>query len=296
MSWLSVQLFSSPEHSEQLSDALMSCGALSASIDDANENTPTETPVFGEPGAETHALWPDCRVTALFPNDSDISSIMHQLSALLDFPLPLHSIENIAEQDWVRVSQAEFAPIEITPDLWIVPSWHAQPKPDALCIQLDPGLAFGTGSHPTTRLCLEWLAAHLPKGATVLDYGCGSGILAIAASKLGAVSVTGVDIDPVAVDTAIANAHKNDCVISFNLPNQDNVEVYDLVIANILTNPLRTLAPLLAARCHSGSTILLSGILNQQTSLIQHAYQDWFDLTIACEREGWVCLTGTRRS
>lgn len=298
MAWRSLQFSTSAEQSEALSDALMDCGALSASIEDAYQNTLTETPVFGEPGAETQALWPTCRVNALFADDTDLLPIIHQLSAAIDFPLPAFHIDSVAEQDWVRVSQAEFAPIEITSGLWIVPSWHLAPNPAAICIQLDPGLAFGTGSHPTTRLCLEWLAAQPPTASTrVLDYGCGSGILAIAACKLGAGLVIGIDIDPIAIDTAVANAKNNLCPkIHFALPDQDKEATYDLVIANILTNPLRTLAPLLASRCHVGSTLLLSGILDQQVSLIQQAYQDWFDLEIASTQEGWACLTGVRRS
>ncbi|PIV91156.1 MAG: 50S ribosomal protein L11 methyltransferase, partial [Gallionellales bacterium CG17_big_fil_post_rev_8_21_14_2_50_54_146] len=207
-----------------------------------------------------------------------------------------HSITTLDDQDWVRLTQAQFEPIPISDRLWIVPTWHTPSNPDAINIVLDPGLAFGTGSHPTTRLCLRWLDNNLQGNERLLDYGCGSGILAIAAIKLGAASAIGIDVDAQAVtasrDNACANQVEN---VAFFLPNDAPKDEYDLVVANILTNPLRLLAPLLAGSTKQGGQIVLSGILEAQAQDVTNLYQQWFDLNAPIFEDGWTCLSGRKR-
>jgi ribosomal protein L11 methyltransferase len=202
----------------------------------------------------------------------------------------------IAEQDWVRATQAQFGPIRIADRFWIVPSWCAPPEPSGLNLALDPGLAFGTGSHPTTRLCLEWLAVHVTPRCAVLDYGCGSGILAIAAAKLGAGRVTGTDIDPQALRASEDNARANGVEVAFVAPDTIGAATYDLVVANILTNPLRVLAPALAARVRGGGSIALAGLLEAQAPLVADAYVRWFNIAPWRSTNGWSLLAGARRS
>jgi ribosomal protein L11 methyltransferase len=196
-------------------------------------------------------------------------------------------VSSVEEQDWVRLTQDQFEPIAVTSRLWIVPTWHEPVDPAALNLRLDPGLAFGTGSHPTTRLCLRWLDRHLAAGASVVDYGCGSGVLAIAAGLLGAGTVSGVDIDPRAVIASRDNAARNGVAAMFFEP--------DVVVANILSNPLRVLAPLICGLARSGGAVVLSGILSEQRDLVAEAYRPWLDLQPAQEEEGWVCLWGIKR-
>ena len=208
--------------------------------------------------------------------------------------LPTYTSEVIAEQNWVQLTQAQFEPIQVSDRLWIVPSWHEAPDPEAIVLVLDPGMAFGTGSHPTTRLCLEWLDSVIRGGETVIDYGCGSGILALAAAKLGAARVTGTDIDPHAMDAARYNAERNGATLEL-LHSRENIDhTADVVVANILANPLTVLAPLLCGLTRSGGRIALSGILAAQTDMVRAAYRPAFELEVAGEREGWVLLTGTR--
>ncbi len=294
MAWLSVTLPATADQADALSEALMSLGALSVSIEDMLAGTEQEQPVFGEPGCIDHLLWSENRLVALFEPSANVPAILAQAAQLTGFDLDSFHLAEIDDQDWVRATQANFTPIQVTARMWIVPSWHSAPDPQAINIQLDPGLAFGTGSHPTTRLCLNWLAQHLHGGETVLDYGCGSGILAIAAVKLGAGPVTGIDIDPQAIATALDNAQQNNVVIEFALPDSDPGRTYDVVVANILTNPLLALAPLLASRCTQGGRLVLSGILDSQADKVREAYQPWFDLAQQTEDDGWVCLSGLR--
>jgi ribosomal protein L11 methyltransferase len=209
---------------------------------------------------------------------------------------PAFEVETVAEQDWVRQTQAQFAPIPISQRLWIVPTWHESPDASAINLILDPGLAFGTGSHPTTRLCLQWLDRNIRGGESVLDYGCGSGILAIAAMKLGAGQVIGVDIDPQAIQASQFNAEQNQVTASFYLPNDAPQVSVDIVVANILTNPLKMLAPMLANAARPGGRIVLSGILSHQANDVLAVYRNWFDIDIADESEGWSCLAGTRKA
>ena len=209
--------------------------------------------------------------------------------------LPAYQIAQVEDDDWVRLTQSQFKPIPISSRLWIVPTWHAPDDSEAINIILDPGLAFGTGSHPTTRLCLRWLDKYLPAGATVLDYGCGSGILAIAALKLGAASAMGVDIDTQAVRASRDNALANGVNAQFFVPDTAPFLLADVVIANILTNPLKVLAPLLTGATRVGGQIVLSGILSEQVEEVVNIYTAWFDLMPPVEEDGWVCLSGVRR-
>lgn len=293
--WQLLKIPADQATADRLSDALMELGALSVSIEDAHAGTADEQPIFGEPGM-LQETWHDSLVSALFDPNANVEDILRQASQASGLAaVPQHHIEALAEQDWVRLTQAQFDPIQISPRLWIVPSWHAAPDPQAIVLVLDPGLAFGTGSHPTTRLCLQWLDRDLPKDASVLDYGCGSGILAIAAKKLGAGAVVGVDIDPQAVQAARDNAEANAVAADFYLPDGLPEAQYAVVIANILSNPLKVLAPLLAARVQPHGQIVLSGILAEQAEEMRALYGAWFDMRPAICEEGWACLTGVKR-
>jgi ribosomal protein L11 methyltransferase len=294
MPWQSVKLAATADEADRLSDALMSLGALSVSIEDAAAGTTSEAPIFGEPGMPVDVLWRDNYVVSLFEQNADVHEILLTAAAECAYELPAYAIESVEEQDWVRLTQAEFDPIRISERLWIIPSWHDAPDERAINLKLDPGLAFGTGSHPTTRLCLQWLDQHLATGASVLDYGCGSGILAIAALKFGAGSAYGVDIDPQAIVTARDNAANNSVCADFYLPDADPCLRTDIVIANILTNPLLALAPLLADRCRPGGKIVLSGILVEQADKVIAAYSPWFNIVQWRCDEGWVCLSGDK--
>lgn len=295
MAWQNVSFLTDAASAEPVCDALIEIGALSASIEDADAGTPDEQPQFGEPGSVTTPGWAHSRVVALFDPDADVAAMLAEAAAQAGLvEVPEFSVEAVEEQNWVQLTQAQFDPIRVSGRLWIVPSWHDAPDPEAINLILDPGMAFGTGSHPTTRLCLEWLERTVGAGDTLLDYGCGSGILAIAAAKLGAASVAGVDIDPQAVEAANANAERNGVVARF----ADSAEVlageYDVVVANILSNPLRVLAPAICAHVRSGGRLALSGILREQADEIIAVYAPWVDLQVADVREDWVCLAGVK--
>jgi ribosomal protein L11 methyltransferase len=294
MPWQSVSLPATADEAERLSDALMDVGALSVSIEDAAAGTDYEAPIFGEPGMPVDALWRDNSVVALFDQHANVPVILNRAADIAEFTLPEYEITLLAEQDWVRLTQSEFDPIQISTRLWIIPSWHNPPDTSAINLKLDPGLAFGTGSHPTTRLCLQWLDQHIKGHESVLDYGCGSGILAIAAKKFGAVTAYGVDIDPQAVITAKDNASNNQVDISFFSTDNDKSLPVDIVIANILTNPLLALAPLLADRCNSKGQIVLSGILASQADKVIAVYSAWFNISVWRTDDGWVCLSGVK--
>jgi len=280
-------------------DALIDAGALSVDLADPRAGAAGETPLYGEPGLPADERWPVSRLTALFPDGADPQAAMAKAGAVLGFMVPPHETYAIAEQDWVRATRAQFAPIRITARLWIVPSWCEAPDAGAINLALDPGLAFGTGAHPTTRLCLEWLARELLPGAAVLDYGCGSGILAIAASMLGAGRVVGTDVDPQAIEASRANAAANGVTPTFLLPDRiaaDEPGTFDVVVANILANPLLLLAPALAARVRPGGRIVLSGILANQAAGVAAAYAPWFIIAVwKAGDDDWVALAGTRR-
>lgn len=295
MSWISLKIEARDNTADLLSDTLMELGALSVSIEDANAETPDEQPIFGEPGDPPPGIWQQNVVDALFDEQVIVTDIMQALSQATGLSNLNYSTEIIAEQDWVRATQSQFDPIRIHDDLWIVPTWHSAPNPDALNIVLDPGLAFGTGSHPTTHLCLAWLADHVKSRDTVLDYGCGSGILTIAAKKLGASQAIGVDIDPQAIQSSCYNAEQNQVAAEFYLPNKLPDAQADLVVANILSSALMVLAPALASACKQNGEIALSGILREQTEQVSTIYAEWFEMNAPVFMDSWVLLTGTRR-
>jgi len=286
---------------EPLSDALLEAGALSVSVEDADSDTDEEQPLFGEPGSEPNTqAWSRNRVIVLLADGTD----PEQLLAVARLDLADHAdlpwfLRQVPDADWVRLTQSQFGPIEVGTRIFIVPSWHADQMPlvpelNRIAIQLDPGLAFGTGSHPTTHLCLEWLAAELPERASVLDYGCGSGILAIAAAMLGAQEVTGVDIDEQAVQATRDNASVNKVKVKSLLPDDLADGLYDVVVANILSNPLKVLAPMLAGRVRSGGQLILSGVLERQAQEVAAAYAPWLTISVWQARDGWVCLSGVK--
>lgn len=297
--WLQAALETDAVHAEALSDALIAAGALSASVEDAQAGTELETPQFGEPVGLANEpitpIWEISRVVALFePTDDLRERIAAAVRAVGIAAPPTIVLEEIAEQDWVRLTQSQFDPIRISGRLWIVPSWHVAPDPAAINLELDPGLAFGTGSHPTTRLCLEWLEAHVTPGCSVLDYGCGSGILGIAALKLGAGAVLGVDIDPAALTAAADNAAHNGVALRLAPSSAPLDAVFDRVVANILTNPLMLLAPLLSARLRPAGRLALSGVLASQAAQVIAAYAPYVALSVGAEHEGWVRLEGVK--
>ena len=298
------------ETAEPLGDALLDLGALSVTVEDDAAGGYDENPLYGEPGLSPEVqAWDRSSVIALFNPEIDASDSAEFIPELLaslkeaGFQLSPPQERIVEEQDWVRLTQSQFAPIQIGERIWVVPSWHDAPTdPNAICLAVDPGLAFGTGSHPTTHLCLLWLEqqTHL-QDQSLLDYGCGSGILAIAAAKLGCNPVIGTDIDPQAMVAARSNAEINHTTIRFVLPNEDAPELaaetkYDIVMANILANPLQVLAPALVNKMKVGGRIVLSGVLARQAEEVIATYSQWLQLSIWKESEGWVCLHGTLKS
>lgn len=295
MSWLSITIETDCQHAELLADTLLDAGALSASIEDADAGTPDETPQFGEPGSVTTPGWNRSRVVALVESGTDVDELLEACAPLAGLErTPAYALEKVEEQNWVQLTQSQFDPIRISGRLWIVPSWHTAPDPDAIVLVLDPGMAFGTGSHPTTRLCLEWLERNVSPGVSLLDYGCGSGILAIAAARLGADDVLGVDIDPQAVSAAKSNAERNEVSAHFADSAGEIKGQFDIVVANILSNPLKALAPAICSHARPGGKLALSGILAEQTEELIAAYAPWIPLAVADTREGWVCLAGIK--
>jgi ribosomal protein L11 methyltransferase len=296
MAWRALVIEVDAAAADALSDALLAHGAASATVEDALAGTPDEQPVFDEPNAGSAGAWTRARIRALVAADADAEEVLAAAAADAGLDAaPRFDVEVVGDTDWVRASQAQFAPIRISARLWIVPSWHAAPNPGALNIRLDPGLAFGTGSHPTTRLCLRWLERHVEPDSRVLDYGCGSGILAIAALKLGARAAVGVDVDPAAVAAARENAARNEVAARFVGSDVALALPVDLVVANILANPLIVLAPVLAVHCQPGGRIALAGILAPQADAVAAAYAQWFAMAHFAADDSWVCLEGVRR-
>ena len=278
---------------ELVSDALLALDALSVSVEDADAHTEQEQALFGEPNMPAPAAgWLRSHLMALFADEAAARDAA-QLLSLQPFceDCVLVGIQPVPEQDWVRLTQSQFEPVSITPSFWVVPSWHEPPAQAKWVMRLDPGLAFGTGTHPTTRMCLRWIAEHPPAGQRVLDYGCGSGILAIGAAMLGASQVDAVDIDPDAVSAAHLNAQANHVQLNLGLPDLA-VGTYPLVVANILAAPLKVLAPLLCSHVAAKGTLLLAGILERQTQEIQMAYQTHLKLEVADTQDGWVLMRG----
>ena len=283
---------------ETVSDALMELDALSVSVEDADADTPIEQALFGEPGMPApRGGWQRSVVRALFPDEAAATECA-TLILSQDWAEGVHvqAVQSVPEQDWVRLTQSQFAPVEITSEFWIVPSWHQAPEQARLVMRLDPGLAFGTGTHPTTRMCLRWIAQHAVLGSSwdrVLDYGCGSGILAIGAALYGASNIDAVDIDPAAIQACRANAFDNKVSLRAALPEAANGE-YPLVLANILASPLKLLAPLLCAHMAPGGHLILAGILSRQADELKLAYAPWVRLEVSDEQEGWILMTAQR--
>jgi ribosomal protein L11 methyltransferase len=294
MAWINLTFFAEEKDIDLLSDALETRGALSIFIQDKNLNNSDEELIFGEPHSGPNKFWATNQIQALFNDSVDIKEIQDELMLNfqdIDFKFTTSSI---SETDWVKLSQSQFKPICIKDRINIVPSWHKINNPKLINIILDPGLAFGTGAHPTTHLCTEWLIDNVSKEKKVLDYGCGSGILAIAAYKLGAKMVKGVDIDPQAIIASKENGAVNECNIDWLNTNEDFKFQADLLVANILSSALSVLAPLLASYCAPKGKIALSGILESQENQIKKIYAPWFTFEQTLKNNGWVCLSGVK--
>jgi len=274
-----------------LSDALDALDALSVSVEDADAQTPAEQALFGEPGMPPPKDgWQRSRMAALFAQEAVAREAASLLGAQVFFEdCQLLGIQTVEDQDWVRLTQSQFAPVEVTPDFWIVPTWHEPPEQARQIIRLDPGLAFGTGTHPTTRMCLRWIAQHGVLGQRVLDYGCGSGILAIGAAKYGATEIEAVDIDEAAVTSTELNAQANGVQLKAGLPDKAHGQ-YQTVLANILATPLKVLAPLLCSHVAPGGHLVLAGILERQAEELKAAYAPWVALEVADTQEGWILM------
>jgi ribosomal protein L11 methyltransferase len=287
-----------PEESvESVSDALESLDALSVSVEDADAQTPEEQAMFGEPGMPApKAGWQRSTMTALFQLESQAQEAARLLVAQDFFEgSSVVGVKPVPDQDWVRLTQSQFDPVDITPTFWIVPTWHEPPAAAERVLRLDPGLAFGTGTHPTTRMCLRWIAARNLVGQRVLDYGCGSGILAMAAKLFGAGVTDAVDIDPAAVSSTQINAAANHVQLNAGLPDLAQ-GAYNLVLANILATPLKVLAPLLCGHLATGASLVLAGILSRQADELKAAYAPYVDLQVTDEQEGWILMTASARS
>ncbi len=296
MPFLQVNIVVPSSHAELLSDELMEVGALSTAIEDAYAGTDKEQPIFDEPNEPSAEIWEQSLIIAMFDADTDVDAAVALLPENMRPVKEAYTVTEVADQDWVKLTQSQFDPIHVSERLWITPTWHEAPTDGSINIELDPGLAFGTGSHPTTFLCLRWLDANMPQGAAVLDYGCGSGILAITAAKLGAGKVVGVDIDKQAIRASHDNAAQNQVNIEVYLPDEQPEGQFDVVVANILANPLRMLGQMLAGRVKTDGQIVLSGILAEQVEEISALYQQWFDMKPATIQDGWACLFGIKRA
>jgi ribosomal protein L11 methyltransferase len=287
-----LRLLCPEDRVEAVGEALEALDALSVSVEDADAQTPAEQALFGEPGMPPpREGWQRSLVIALFADESQAA----EAAALLppqDFfaGCRLLGVNEVPDQDWVRLTQSQFEPVRITDSFWIVPTWHEPPAQAQQLIRLDPGLAFGTGTHPTTRMCLRWIASHPPVGQRVLDYGCGSGILAIGAAKFGAASVDAVDIDEAAVQSTEANARANGVELMAGLPDRAS-GAYETVLANILATPLKVLAPLLCGHVAAGGALVLAGILSRQADELKAAYAPYCALEVSDEEDGWILMT-----
>jgi len=294
-----LHLLAPVDRVELVSDALIDeLEALSVSVEDADAQTPAEHALFGEPGMPPPAAgWQRSVVKALFDDEASATEAATLLLAQ-DWAEGVHvqSVQAVPDEDWVRLTQAQFSPVEIAPGFWVVPSWHTPPPEATRSIRLDPGLAFGTGTHPTTRMCLRWTADHASESARwqrVLDYGCGSGILAIGAALFGAMQIDAVDIDPAAVESTRANARDNGVAVNAGLPELAHGQ-YPLVYANILASPLKLLAPLLSAHVAPGGDLVLAGILERQADELKAAYAPWLALEVSNNIDGWILMTARK--
>jgi ribosomal protein L11 methyltransferase len=296
VAWLEIIFEVEREQVEPWSDTLLELGALSINAQDADAESLDEQPIFGEPGMPHEVAWERNILSALVDDATDPDVMMRAVANQLDDAMPAYRVVQVREQDWVRVTQAQFEPFAVGEKLWITPSWTRTPTANRLEIVVDPGLAFGTGSHPTTKLCLRWLEQHMPVGARVIDYGCGTGILAIAAGKLGAGELLGIDIDPQALQASRYNAQVNGQVLAVQDTRQALPAAADIVVANILSTPLKLLAPLLASLVKPGGWLVMSGVLERQIDEVAAAYQSILPVRMAACDEGWACLAGQRSS
>jgi len=305
MTWIEVIIETEFSDTEPVSDALIHNGALSVSIEDVELGTDSEEPLFGEPGTEPKVTaWQRSRVVALIEFDADHIAMVSSVAHICNLPIPDYSTRLVADQNWVELMHSKFHPIYVGKDICIVPSWHSMVNDASLIIELDPGLAFGTGNHPTTRLCIEWLEIHIPskKPKSLLDYGCGSGILAIVSKKIGSteISIAGIDIDPEAINVAHYNSKRNHCDINYFLEKNFNknkiLKNFDVVIANILSEPLKNIAQkILSYLNETNGNLVLSGILEEQATDVITYYRPWISLDICAIQEGWVLLSGVLR-
>lgn len=295
MAWLSVSFDIAAVDVEAISDALLAAGAASVDVADADAGTAAEQGWYAEAGAAVPRSWRRSRVSALVADDADVAALVAAACRQAGIAQPRYGADAVSDRDWVRASQEQFAPIRISPRLWIVPSWHTAPDAGAVNIVLDPGLAFGTGGHPTTRMCLRWLEREVHGGESVLDYGCGSGVLAIAAMKLGAARAAGVDIDAQALLAARRNALQNHVQVTFHDAAGAIRQPARIVVANILAHPLIVLAPLLTRLTAPRGRIALAGLLDAQAGEVAAAYRPWFDLDAPGRDEEWVLVSGTKR-
>ncbi len=302
VSWTEIVMEIGYDDTISYSDALLDVGALSVTVEDRDEGTPQENPMFDEPGDNSNGYaWENSRIIILVGSNTDIPALTRKAADACGMKnVPTYTTRKVPDEDWVKLTQSQFDPIHIGEKIWIVPSWHEIQEKDGIILELDPGLSFGTGSHSTTRLCLEWLEQNASKGKSILDYGCGSGILAIAASKLGIPDITGVDIDPQSIVTAQENAKRNTTPLRCWLPDTFEVEQhnakYDIVVANILAGSLQNLVPILTSHLKTNGHLVLSGILENQVDDIIAAYALYIQLTVWKTCNGWVALTGQFKS
>jgi ribosomal protein L11 methyltransferase len=294
MSWQRLNLIVAGPEAEALSDALEDHGAISTDLSDADAGTAAEREILIE-ATEAAAPWARCRLSALFKADAEVARILDAAIAESGASaLAGASIDRVEDADWVALTQRQFEPIRAGERLWIVPTWHEAPRPGDVNVVLDPGAAFGTGSHPTTRMCLGWLEAHVRSGDAVLDYGCGSGILGIAALKLGAARATGVDVDPLALEAARYNSQRNGVALHVQGAQLELAGAFTITVANILANPLRMLAPVIASHTLPRGRIALAGILEDQAREVASAYAPWAALEVVTRDGPWVLMAGTR--
>ncbi len=293
MSWLKISFEVSSDSAPALSDLLTEAGALAVTLQDAGHE-----PVL-EPAPGATPLWTKTRVVGLFASKVNAASLLHRLRIMhAADALPPHRIEHLQDQPWQRLCRDDFRPMRFGKRLWVCPSWAAPPQPGAVNVRLDPGLAFGTGTHPTTALCLEWLGELPLRGLQLLDYGCGSGILAIAGLKLGARRAWAVDTDPQALEATRRNATENgiDERLVTVPPRELPAVTVEVLVANILAGPIFDLAPTFARYVSRGGRIGLSGVLRDQAMLVLERYQPWFEMSQTVYREDWCLLTGHRRT
>ncbi len=292
MPWLQLRVDTSRDAAADIEDAILAAGAVSVTLQD-NADQPILEPALGET-----PLWQETRVTGLFEANIDTTATTQQISTTLDQGLPNHSWEQLEDKDWEREWMNNYQPIHCGGDLWICPSWLEPPEPKAVNLLLDPGLAFGTGTHPTTFLCLQWLSEQNVDNCTLIDYGCGSGILGVAALLLGGNSVVGVDIDQQALIATRENTARNQIAaerFDVFMPQKCPDAQVDVMLANILAGPLAELAPELNALTKPGGRLCLSGVLNTQAETVMEAYREWFDFDPVRSKEEWVCLTAVKR-